>query len=650
MAERDIVVTRFRRSAGIAILATTVAVTAPVPLAGPAVAAETLQCDTAANIYTRRPDTGLNMHINNEPELPSGNWGTERGIGFNWAGIMLGGPDGLVYHLTEAGEVYQRRWTSSGWENGGTPTLIATGWAGWGSASARNRMTIDAKGDFFGFPSDKALHWWRYDQTAKTWTERVIDVGWGDKYNMIFASGEGQLFARTPAGQLHGYRYHAESDRWLEYGRVLGDGWQNITDVAGVGGGVFYAVVNNEALRWHRYLGNGAWATGSGTQVGAGWRADWLAEGDSDACKLVGQAVPTRPAVPANFTARNTAVQGDDGLMNYFYVNNAGGLTHAKQRRTSEWNLIDHQTFPDYFKYTGQPTAATHPDGKLEVLAHSYDDADVRGKLQTAKNSTWQAGVKAHSGRMLSSPSLVKGSDNLMTAFATDVDGNLWYRKQLVLWGAPVQGGYGAWRSLGGAGLTADLSVVRNGDGFEVVGRHGDGSVRVARFVGDTLGAWRNLGGTDVTGVPATVAHSDGKLQVVVRRADGKIYTQRETSAGFPGTWQPIDGITAKGSPAAVVTSRGTVEITVLSSDSLIYSTGQTNAGGVFRDWEVRDLHEAGTDPTAVMLPDDSWAVSWRGPQGEIYTYRGIYGAEPTQRSAAAKPAPPVYTGGKAHS
>lgn len=643
--------TRFRRLAGITVLAATAAVIAPVPFAGPAVAAETLQCDTAASVYARLPSGELLLYTNPEPEQPIDNW-QSRAIGNGW-GITRGGPDGRLYYITKSGELHRHRWTGSGWENGGISQVIATNWQGWGDDAARNRMAVDAKGDFYGLPSDNALHWWRYDEAAKTWTERVLDIGWGQKYDMIFASGDGQLFARTPAGQLYSYRYHAESERWLEYARLVGTGgWQAFSDVAGIGGGVFYALDGGAGkLKWYRYLGDGTFANGSGTVASHGWPADWHLEGDSDACKLVGQTVPTRPAVPANFTARNSAVQGDDGLMNYFYVNNAGGLTHAKQRRTSEWNLIDHQAFPDYFKYTGQPSVATHADGKLEVLAHSYDDADVRGKLQAAKNSTWQAGVKTHSGRTLSDPALVKGSDNLMTAFASDGDGKLWYRRQLVLWGAPVQGGYGAWRSLGGDGLTADVGVVRNGDGFEIVARHTDGSVRVARLAGDTLGTWRNLGGTDVTGLPATVVHSDGKLQVVVRRADGKIYTQRETSAGFPGTWQPIDGVTTKGAPAAIVTSRGNVEITVRSSsDSLIHSTGQNVPGGVFREWQVRDLHEAGTEPAMAMLPDDSWAVSWRDPQGEIYTYRGVYGTATAQRSAASESSAPTYTGGKAHS
>lgn len=212
-------------------------------------------------------------------------------------------------------------------------------------------------------------------------------------------------------------------------------------------------------------------------------------------------------------------------------------------------------------------------------------------------------------------------------SFAVDASGGLWYRKQLVLWGAPSQGTFGAWRSLGGSGLTADFTALRNGDDIDVAGRYADGSFRTSKVTGSTLAPSRSTGGTDGVGKPAAVVHTDGKLQLVVRRADVKIYTQREGASGFPGTWQQVGDLTAAGAPAAVLTSRGGLEVSVRDANGLVSTTGQPSPAAPFRAWEVRDTHEAGTDTTMINLNGGDLALTWRDPFGEIYTYRGSFGA-----------------------
>jgi hypothetical protein len=143
--------------------------------AAPAVAAGTLQCQTAAPIFVRHADTGLELRAHEEPENGNAVWAANRGIGFSWDGQTRTGPGGRVYEFTPEGQINKFVWTGSRWLDDGRGVQIATGWHGWGEASSKSRLTIDAKGDFYGFPSDNALHWWRNDETGQV--RRVALVG-----------------------------------------------------------------------------------------------------------------------------------------------------------------------------------------------------------------------------------------------------------------------------------------------------------------------------------------------------------------------------------------------------------------------------------------------------------------------------------------
>lgn len=633
---------RTRQFAAAAVTAAITA-TALAPLAAaPAVAAGTLQCRSAVQIFVRKPDTGLELKAHSEPENGNAVWEQARGIGFAWEGQMRSGPDGRVYAITPGGEIHKFRWNGGSWENGGVRDVIATGWNGWGDAFARNRMMIDAKGDFYGFPSDNALHWWRFDEGSRKWTERIVDTGWGNRFDMIFSDGVGGIFARETGGLLFHYRYDAESERWLEYNRQVSvASWTEYVDVASAGGGVFYAMNKSGELKYYRYLGDGNWTSSSGTKIGLGWSTDWQIEATTDSCQILGDvASPPIPQITPNFTAPVAAYQGDDNLLNYLFVNPAGRMTHGKQRRTDDLLLVDHQDLTGYDRFTGEVGYGVYPDGKLEVQANSSEDASIRTRGQSVKNGAWKPAFTALSGRFVSQPVLVRDKDNLLVSFGVDASGSLWYRRQLVLWGAASPGTFGAWRPLGGSGLTADFTVVRNGDAMDVVGRYADGSFRASRFNGTSLEAARSTGGTDGVGEPAVVVHPDGKLQLVVRRGDGKIYTQKE---GFSGVWQPVGDLVAAGAPAAILTSRGGLEISVRDANGFVNTTGQPSATTPFRAWEVRDLHEAGSDTTMANLRDGDFVLTWRDPMGEVYTYRGSFGAA-LARSASAGP---VFKGGK---
>ncbi|SDM40953.1 Tachylectin [Lentzea albidocapillata subsp. violacea] len=682
--------TRARRSGLGAALAGAVGLSLIVaPGVHVASAASSLNCNSAVNVVGVTQQGTVFRYPHQEPENGNFVWSAKQDVpSSGWQiGRALAGPDGVVYHLVgdnqgaASGDLRRLRIvdtpTGPGWATmpgGGQYRSVGNGWARYSQPEHRNKVTVDEKGRLFEINADgklKMFVWEGGDDggwTAETGGGKVLDTGW-DQYNLIVAAGDGVLYARKPDGQLFRFRYDAVADRFLQYGLYVGAGWNMFNRVFSPGGDILYGTwpgPNGQGeLLWYRYLeDSNTWAPGDpntnlGKVVGTGWYNELDVVAYPGDCRLVGYPTTPRPVVQANFTAPLTLVEGTtaEKLANYFFVNDQGTLYHGKQRHSGDLLLVDHQPLNGYTKYTGRPAAALNTAtavgstlaNTLEVQAHSHDDAETRGKTQVTPNGYFPADgpVLRHRGHLAGDSVLAKGSDGLQSSFGVGAEGQLWYRKQIA-----ADGRFTAWRSLGGSGLTSDFTVVPNGSSFDVVARHTDNSVRVARLTGTTLGTWTNLGGTDVQGMPAAVLHDDGTVRVLVRRTDNKIYTQKQNSAGFPGAWTVVDGLVTAGSPTAVVTASNAVEVAARGNDNLIYTTGKSQETTGFRAWEVRDVREAATDPTMVRWSDNSLLVAWRDPMGEVYAYRGTFGPALTQRSATASTAgtAPTYTGGKTKS
>ncbi|MGM1060283.1 tachylectin-related carbohydrate-binding protein [Saccharothrix sp. Mg75] len=579
------------------------------------------------------PGGSIFTYPHNDPENGNFDWGTKRTVGGGWdVGRTLAGPDGVLYSMVAAtGDLRRFRWndTTGNWDswNGAHFRVVGSGWGRYGQAEHRNKVTVDEKGrlyeitpegnlEVFVWEGDDATGWW----SGETGSGKVIDTGW-DQYDLVVAAGDGVLYARKPGGELFRYRYHAASDRFVHHARPAGFGWNMFNRIFSPGGDVLYATRadNGGELLWYRYHEDtDTWAdTGRdvGKLVGWGWYGELDVVADTDGCRLTGNALPTRPAVPQRFDAPTTVLQAPDGRVSYFYVNGEGGLSLAAQRTAGDYGLLDYSTFTGHFDFTGQPGAGLRQDGRFETLANSHDDGEYRGKVQQLKNGVWgPAPVTADRGWLLGDPVVVAGADGALSQFAVDGAGALWRRAQI----AP-NGPYAAWRAIAAGGLSTDLTVLRNGTAVDVVARFTDGTARAARVTGGVVGAWRTVG-AGVTGRPAAVAHGNGDLQVFARRADGLVHTQRESAGAFPGTWSAIGDLATTGSPAAVLKGNGLMALAARGADGFVHQADQGAPAAGFGQWGVRYFEETATDPTGLVLADGKPIFTWRTPGGLVAT------------------------------
>jgi len=598
-------------------------------------AAATLTCNSAVNVFAVTPAGDMFVYPHNEPETGAASWGPRRTIGSGWnGGRSLAGPDGVMYRMqATTGDLLRYRWNGTGWDtwNGLSYRDVGGGWGRYAQTAYRNHVTVDGRDRLYSVTSQGELQvfaWTGDHATGAFAPAKVLDTGW-NQYNLIVATDDGVLYARTPEGALFRFRYNAASERFTQYRTQVGGGWNTFNRIFSPGGDVLYAsrADNGGELLWYRYHEDTAnWANnGRGKSIGIGWYGQLDVVAGVDNCRLSGYPVPSRPAVPQRFDAPTTPVQGTDGLVTFFYVNSAGGLTAGKQRYAGDYEIIEYQVIADYHKFTGAPGVGVRADGRIEAVANSHDDADYRGRAQSVANGSWGpiTDITTHHGWMAGDPVVAGDANGTLAIYAVDDAGALWRRTQI----AP-NGAYAAWRKLGGNGLTTDFTLVRNGAALDVVARFSDGALRTARYSGGTLGTWRAIGG-DATGKPAAVAHGNGDLQVFTRATDGTVRTQRETSGVFSGTWQTIGDLAAAGSPAAVLRADGLIELAVRGTDSLVHQSSQIAPAGDFGPWTVHYFEDAATDPTGLLLSTDSPIFTWRSADGSIRT---VFIAAPTAR------------------
>jgi hypothetical protein len=595
-------------------------------------AAVTLQCASSAVVY-RVLDNGDMLHYQHqEPENGVPTWAANPPtIGRAWFGKPVAAPDGVIYAPWDDGALRRYRWNGTAWDlfNGSFHEVVdPSGWERYLTGEYRNRITVDTEGHIYTVEPDGYLHWRAYDTATDTWTHRRIDSGW-NQFNLIVAGGNGVIYARNTAGVLYRYKYHAASQRWLLYGRQVGHTWNIFDRVLSAGADVLYGIQPNGVMLWYRWDENtNAFVSLTGRQVGAGW-IDRSTTAAPDSCKLVGSVVPTRPTVPATSMTPATLRYTTNGDVHYSYVDGEGRAVYGRATDLSGGTSFGFAAVPGFTGVTGITSTGEHQDGRVQLVT-TGTDAEVRGNVQTVVRGPW-SGTETVGGFVPGPATMARQADNTLAMFALDETFGLWARRQTA-----VNGPFQAWIPVGGTTLAhGPLTVVPITGGVRVLGLGRDGTFQTATYVNHALSAWTSLGGNGFGGSLSAVPMPDGTLQVFAAKA-GTVYTQRQTSTGFPGTWTALPGLTVSGSPSAIMAPNGTLQVTARADDGYVYFTGQVTPGaGEYTPWrEITNYaDQSATEPTALAVPDENtWVIAFRN---ELDTPRLLRAQNPSARSAA---------------
>ena len=603
---------RLARISTLVAVCTVAASVSTVPPSAAAAENSTLQCASSVPVYRVTSGGAMYRYQHLEPENGTLSWAANPPhIGNDWHnGRAVAAPDGVFYAPWNTGELRRYRWVNNAWETyaGGAQNQVidATGWARYTTAEYKNRITADAESHIYTVEPDGALHWRAYDTTTGTWRHRVIAGGWG-QYNLITAAGRGVIYARLPNGDLHRYRYHAASNRWVVVRQDIGRAWSRFDRVFSAGGDILYAVEPDGEMFWYRWNENTeTWAAQVGTLVGRAW-VDWSTTAQPDACQRVGTSAPARPAVPTQPNGPVTLLTTSDGHLHYGYVDPEGRATHAEAADLSGNTPFSAQVVPGLTGVTATTAVGEYQDGRV-VLTANGTDADARESVRGA-DDVWSPPTN-EGGFLVTAPSVTRLTGDVLAEFSLDAGYGLWTRRQ-----AAANMPLGAWQLVGATPLAHQrLTLVPTSAGARIIGLGQDGRFRTATYENGTLSAWTSLGGTVFAGTASAVVMPDNTLQVFATDNTGTVQTQRQTATGFPGTWTALPGVAAAGSPSAVMSVGGTLQVVTRGPGNYIYYSGQTAPGSsTWTAWQtITTSDETSTDPTALTVPSaGTWVVAY---------------------------------------
>jgi hypothetical protein len=610
--ERKETVVRLAHISTIVAVFTVATSLSAIPPAAAAAENSTLQCTSSVPIYRVATDGALihNQHL--EPENGTLSWGTSAHIGNGWQnGRAVAAPDGVFYAPWNTGELRRYHRVNGAWEMypGGSYAqfIDATGWARYTTPEYKNRITADAENHIYTIEPDGALHWRSYDAVTAAWRHRVIAGGWS-QYNLIVAAGRGVIYARLASnGDLHRYRYHAASNRWVVVRQDIGKAWNRFDRVVSPGGDILYAIEPDGEMFWYRWNENTeTWAASTGLLVGRAW-IDVSTTAQPDACQRVGTSVPARPSVPAQPSSPVTLLNTSDGHLHYGYVDPEGRATHGEAVDLSGQFPFGAQVVPGLTGVTATTAMGEYQDGRV-VLTANGTDADARESVRGA-DDVWSPPTN-EGGFLVTAPSAARLTGDVVAEFSLDAGYGLWTRRQGAA-NLPL----GGWQLAGATPLAHQrLTVVPTSAGARIIGLGRDGRFQTATYENGTLSAWTSLGGTAFTGTASAVVMPDNTLQVFATDGTGTVQTQRQTATGFPGTWTALPGVAATGSPSAVMSVGGTLQVVTRGPGNYVYYSGQTAPGSTtWTTWQtITTSDETSTDPTALTVPSaGTWVVAY---------------------------------------
>ncbi|MFF8868389.1 glycoside hydrolase family 27 protein [Streptomyces sp. NPDC015139] len=203
------------------------------------------------------------------------------------------------------------------------------------------------------------------------------------------------------------------------------------------------------------------------------------------------------------------------------------------------------------------------------VAAHAVAMLKLTGKPSSAWSDT--------KGQFASDPAVTSQGPDSVNVFGGDTGGSLWHRN----WTGEEWTTYN-WAGLGGptqnsfAGTPAATSQVTGR--LDVVVRGKDSKVYRRVFENGTwTGTWESLGGT-LASSPAAVSRKPGDLDIFGRGADGALQ-QKTFSDSRWGQWVNLGGPrhnTFTGTPSAVATENG-IDVVVTGTDHAVYLRSYTN-------------------------------------------------------------------------
>jgi hypothetical protein len=265
--------------------------------------------------------------------------------------------------------------------------------------------------------------------------------------------------------------------------------------------------------------------------------------------------------------------------------------------------------------YTGRSYLGTRESGLVQSVAHTAatGDAVVSTEMKDDEGDLtfelpWILG-----GAFDAQPAIAPLKTGGALASFAIINGALWYSPQVA---GDTQTAYGAWRSLGGTGLTGTPAFVPTATGVRVIARTTGGLLQNATLTGTTLSDWTALTGSGFSGNPSVTTDATGRTHLVARSGSGIAYS----IAGGAAT--TLDTPVAPAGDASVIVDKDTqyAYVTYRGTDGNVYAVVIDPAGVQVSLAQINGTDDpeklAAGDPTGFTftLEDGASAIGFAYP------------------------------------
>jgi murein DD-endopeptidase MepM/ murein hydrolase activator NlpD len=223
-------------------------------------------------------------------------------------------------------------------------------------------------------------------------------------------------------------------------------------------------------------------------------------------------------------------------------------------------------------------------------------------------------------GMMISDPSVVSNQNGTIQFFTVHHTGSVYMKYQTV-----VNGGFSGWVGLEATGVQPLLdSTQNNAGGLYVSVLGGDGIVYYRRQTtpnnNSSWTTWLNFGGSGIVGKPIMTKDASGRVRVIVRGGNNKLYHQWETSAGsnvFSG-WYLVAGDSVSPTDPAVGVYNGQLYVFHRGTDGNIWYSRETSTN-TWTSWQHMNAYAITSVPAVGVNQNGLLTVFVRGSDGVLY-------------------------------
>ena len=323
----------------------------------------------------------------------------------------------------------------------------------------------------------------------------------------------------------------------------------------------------------------------SQTTPNGGWNA-WAG---------MGGAAASDPVAATNRTRGNTVfARFSDGNLYCRIQSGPGGSW-------SSWTSLDGPV-------EGKPAVGKSPDGRLDVFCRMADGS-IQHRWEAAGGG-WQA-WESLGGAFAGDPVAALTWESRQEVYARGTDNQLYWKYQL------NNGAWSAWAALGGP-ITGQPATGRRSDGrIEVYCRFADGTLQYntqdSADVGTAWLEWTTLAAS-AGSYPVLARTPSGLQEMYFTNNNGQVIRGRQTTAdGDWATWESLGGA-AIGAPIVGHHDDGRLQVFVFQADGKMWGRSQLSGGGwepwtalgsaLFADLAPPIINDIAVSPSLVAVGD----------------------------------------------